>query len=600
MAKRDRLLRLDPDPDRVVLGVFAAMVLLLVPIAHLPLARSAYIQDDRLAVEANPIVARANPIEILSTNYWEGVEGADETLYRPTVIGTFALERRLVGRPDPRVAHAVNVALHAAASLALLALLLRAGARPVVSGIATLLFSVHPIHVEAVGGIVGRAEILAAGSSFAALALAIRALDRRASDGRRRLAAWAAGLLVLLALGAKEVALATPVLMLALAALAPKGPRDSWRATLVDRAVALMPTVAAVATYGLLRIRATATLAGLQEVHPFDNPLVALDGLERAPTALAIVGRYAGLLVAPFGLSADYSGQAVPLEATLLAFRPLLGLAILVGLGVLLALPLLRPSSSSRLLCFSSLLFLAPYLIVGNLFFDIGAVMAERLLYMPSAGFCAFAGLLLGGAIERGANAPGLRPRLATFAAGTLVAGLALQTWARCHDWRDEETLFRAATSVRAASPRALLILGRIEAQRGELSAALDSLDRAVAAYPALFAAWLERGSVLGQLGRIVEARDAFARAVEHGPLHPMGHLNLGIAESRLNRPDAAERALRKALLHDPRLDKAWAQLGNLALARGDRDRAVSCYRRAIGLGRRDLEPRLAEALALP
>jgi tetratricopeptide (TPR) repeat protein len=405
---------------------------------------------------------------------------------------------------------------------------------------------------------------------------------------------------VFLALGAKEVALATLPLLLALVALAPRSAEAPRRALAIDRAAALAPIALAVLVYGLLRARATSTFAGLQEVHPFDNPLVALDGFERAWTALAILARYVVLLAAPFGLTADYSGPAVPVEITLLAPRPLLGLATLGSLVALVTLPVLRSTASTRLLAFSSLLFLAPYAIVGNLLFDIGAAVAERLLYLPSAGFCAFVGLLLGGALERDPRAPGRRARLATVALGLLLAGLALQTWARCQDWRNEETLFRAAVQVDPASPRAHLILGRIEAERGNLALALDHFDRALEAYPALFAAWLERGSALARMERIVEARDSFARAVEHGPLHPMGHLNLGIAESRLNRPGSAERALRKALLHDPELDKAWAQLGNLALARRDKAGAVRCYRRAIALGRHDLEPRLAEALALP
>jgi len=585
--------------DRAVVGAFLALILLLVPLAHGPLARSAYIQDDRLAVEANPIVERGDLAEIVSTNYWQGVEGADRTLYRPTVIASFALERRLIGRADARLAHGVNVALHTAASLALLWLARRLGARPLVAGISAALFGVLPIHVEAVAGIVGRAEILAAGLSFAALALGVRAFDRGASTSRRRLAAWAAGALVLLALGAKEVALATPVLLLALAALAPRGPEGPL-ARAIDRATALAPTVLAGVIYVVLRVRATGAVAGLQEVHPFDNPLAALDGLERAATALALVPRYLGLLTVPVGLSADYSGPAVPTESTLLAVRPLLGLALLAALVGLLLAPFFRPRPSVRLAGFASLLFLAPYLIVGNLLFDIGAAIAERLVYMPSAGVCLLGGLLLGGAIEHGGPRPRLRSGLAALASLGLVAAFALLTWTRCADWRDEETLFSAATRVRAASPRALLILARIASERGQLAPALDALDRALEAYPPFVAAWLERGSLLGRLGRIEEARDSFRRAVEFGPLQPSGHLNLGIAESRLGHAGAAQRALRKALALDPTLDRAWAQLGNLALARGDRAQAAHDYRRAIALGRTDLEPRLAEALAPP
>ena len=62
----------------------------------------------------------------------------------------------------PRGFHAVNVPLHVAVALALYALALQLLAAPTAAWIAAALFAVHPIHTEAVTGIVGRAELLAA------------------------------------------------------------------------------------------------------------------------------------------------------------------------------------------------------------------------------------------------------------------------------------------------------------------------------------------------------------------------------------------------------------------------------------------------------
>ncbi len=587
------------EPRRT--GLLAAAIVVLAVLSHLPLGRSDYIQDDRLAVEANPIVARGDLREIFSSTYWEGAHGADESLYRPVTIASFALERRIVGGPDPRVAHGVNVALHVAATLALLALLRRLAAPLGVRAVAALTFAVHPVHVEAVAGIVGRAEILATGLSLAALAaFSWTFADVDGSDPdppgplRQRAAAWLTALCVFLALGAKEVAIATPLLLVALDTLF--RPAGRGRAAAIDRAAALAPTLLAVVSYAALRIAATGTVSGLQEVHPFDNPLAALDGSVRAATALALVPRFLGLLALPSGLTADYTGPAIPVETSLFAPFPLAGLAMLTLLAALAARGFVRPSRLTRLAALGSLTLLLPYAIVGNLLFDIGAAIAERLLYFPSAGFCLLVGLVLG--TTRNDAETRLPRRLAPLAALALIVTFGFETWARCTDWRNEETLFRAATSVRAASPRAQLILARVESERGHLPAALAALDQSLAAYPSFVAAWLERGVVLGRLGRIEEAAASFRRAVEYGPLHPMAHLNLGIAESRLGHPAAAARSLRKALVLDPLLDKAWASLGHIALARGEPQRAAEAYRRAIALGRADLEPRLAEALA--
>ena len=55
--------------------------------------------------------------------------------------------------------------------------------RPVVAAIGAFIFAVHPVHVEAVSGIVGRAEILSAGFTLAALLFHFGDVE---SGGRRR------------------------------------------------------------------------------------------------------------------------------------------------------------------------------------------------------------------------------------------------------------------------------------------------------------------------------------------------------------------------------------------------------------------------------
>ena len=74
---------------------------------------------------------------------------------------------------EPKYFHAVNVVLHAAAAACVSTVgawfwprrrrgLLRSAPRARVGLLAGLLFAVHPVHVEAVTGVVGRAELLCA------------------------------------------------------------------------------------------------------------------------------------------------------------------------------------------------------------------------------------------------------------------------------------------------------------------------------------------------------------------------------------------------------------------------------------------------------
>lgn len=89
-----------------------------------------------------------------------------------------------------------------------------------------------------------------------------------------------------------------------------------------------------------------------------------------------------------------------------------------------------------------------PFLPASNLFFYVGFVVAERLLYLPSVGFC----LLVGYGISKllaCSHLHGSKTRCALLLAfSVLLAAMSLRTVRRNEDWRDEETLFRSAITV--------------------------------------------------------------------------------------------------------------------------------------------------------
>lgn len=576
--------------------VTVILVCLLVVIVHLPLRRSAYIQDDHLAVESNRIVQRGNFAEIFSSTYWEGASGEDNSLYRPVTIGSFAIERKLSGEPSALLSQIVNILLHLGCCLMLFLLVRRLGANRFTCTATLLLFAVHPIHVEAIAGIVGRAEILAALFSFAALWLMTHTGEWRLRDGTgspssatARLAAWAAAAALFLGLGSKEVALATPLLLLALEFLfrpRPPGRAAGWW---IDRGAALAPSALAAMVFIIMRVRALEQLFALQPAHSADNPLVLMAGVERAATALGLLARYAGLLFYPVGLSADYSGPVIPAEPALLAFLPLVGTSIILGLAALLL-----PGRRVPLGTFAALAFLLPYLVVGNLLFDVGTIFAERLMYMPSAGFCLMMGLLLGLSARGPDRGPELfSRRLSAVALAVLLAGLSISAWARCLDWRNDETLFTAALRVKPDSPRAHFIVGKLHGDRGELEQALAHLDRTLELYPDHASALVEKGVLLGGTGDLHGAMRMFEAALRINPANAMAQLDLGIALHRLGRLLQSERSLLKAVRWDPAMSKGWAELGNLYLEMQRHAAAAAAYRRAISLGRTDLFERL-------
>ena len=120
--------------------------------------------DDVPLIEVNRRVhSLANWATILRSSWWS------DSLYRPFSALTLAADWT-IGGGDPRWFHVVNVLLHAGAT-ALVYVLARTLVPPFAALAAGALFAVHPVHVEAVANIVGRAEVLAALFALAAVLL---------------------------------------------------------------------------------------------------------------------------------------------------------------------------------------------------------------------------------------------------------------------------------------------------------------------------------------------------------------------------------------------------------------------------------------------
>ncbi len=128
---------------------------------------------NRFALDDNPVVHFNTLVLGLSgvwraflSPYWPPELGGG--MYRPLTLATYALDWRVGWTAW---FHAVNVLWHAGASVAV-ALLARRWAGERGGGVALaagLIFAVHPVHVEAVANLVGRAELMAA--AFGVLAV---------------------------------------------------------------------------------------------------------------------------------------------------------------------------------------------------------------------------------------------------------------------------------------------------------------------------------------------------------------------------------------------------------------------------------------------
>ena len=123
---------------------------------YLPTVAFDFTFDDSRIVSGNSRIRRLDvPSQYLATSWWDRSGNNNE--YRPAVMASFTLNYALGGNA-PGPFHAVNVLLHALNVALIWLLWLRLFRNRLLAGVATLLFAIHPVHVESVAGVVGRAE----------------------------------------------------------------------------------------------------------------------------------------------------------------------------------------------------------------------------------------------------------------------------------------------------------------------------------------------------------------------------------------------------------------------------------------------------------
>lgn len=413
-----------------------------------------------------------------------GVDTDRDRLYRPLTTQTFALNYALHGT-NPFGFHLVNLLLHAACS----GLVLSAGRRLLRDGapamLAALLFAVHPVHVEAVAQIVGRAEILAA--LFLLIGL-VTLLPEHGRVGSNR-TLFAAGSFLLAVLAKESAVCFLPVALLALHGTGPRRSLLWWLST-------VMLLAAPLAMYFPLRYAALdGHLFGVtMPTPPVLNPL--LDALPpgRIAGAFTVLGHYTRLIFLPIELSVDYGMGVISVEG-LIQPVTLLGLATAVALVVPLRGFLRRPSAPGPVALLAAMT-LASYALISNTFMLIGVPVAERLAYWPSAPALLLISLLGVRAWRRWtAEDSPLAPAAPAFyvIVGLLIAGLAARTVVRNTDWVNSLTLF--GRQARAGTPSVQVNLGYARLLMAETRKMTDGFEKA---------------------GRIRETEQYVQRAQEH------------------------------------------------------------------------------------
>ena len=482
-------------------------------------AGNAYVLDDGPLLASNARIRDlANLPRFFTSDYWGAARSSG--LYRPLVTTSYALGFA-AGGDDPLAQHVINITLHALNSALVLLLLGRLTRSRALAVAAAFLFAAHAVHTEAVANVAGGRPELLAGCFFLLALLAHVARWRSVPQASRRL--HAASLLAFaLALLCKESAV-TLIGVIYLADVVYGSDRaPTWRAfgELLKARLSSVYLGYALVALGYLGVRllVLGDGASLPEPSPVDNPLVVLPAPWRIASALDVALRYGWLLLLPARLSYDYSYDQIAVIDSF-ADPGLLWVAALSAAVLALFVWSLRRSKDF----FFGLAFFAVTLaVVSNAIVPIGTILGERLLYVPSIGFCLGAAVVLQGIVRRLPLPP--RAGSALFALLIVVCvGLhAGRTLVRNRDWRSEESLWLHDLAVNPRSAKVQSNAGAIYTEQGRHAEALEHFLEAIEIAPESFAAPY-RGVVLSLvgLGRYGEAAEMYQQALRFGPGDP-------------------------------------------------------------------------------
>jgi protein O-mannosyl-transferase len=542
--------------------------------------------------------------------------------YRPLTVLTFRLNY-LLHELQPLGYHLVNLLLHAGVTLLYHSLCARLLSRPA-AALAALLFAVHPVHTEAVTGVVGRAELLASLFFLSALlqyaritspsATTAASGQRGSSSSSHNSVAWRGLMWVSLLVGMSMLCKEQGITVIAVCALheifvAQKLSHRDFIA--LGEAVAgggkvvslpgwLRPTgqrLALLSLTGLCLLLGRLRIMGSQlpVFTKFDNPAAVADTPTRQLTHNYLLGLNAWLLLVPTDLCCDWTMNSVPLVRSVSDPRNLATICFYVVLfhlawrGVAAS-----PRHEAAVILTGLGLLVLPFLPASNLFFPVGFVVAERILYLPSMGFSLLVAFGCDKLFQRG----GVWLRsLVVIALGLTLASHSSKTVLRNLDWRDEYSLFRSGLKVNAGNAKLFNNVGHALESQGQYAEALEYFHAAVTVQPDDIGAHINVGRTYNHMARFQEAEEAYLKAKSLLPRPKPGetyqarvapnHLNVFLNLATLiakngSRLEEADLLYRQAISMRSDYTQAYINRGDILLKLNRTKEAQEVYERAL------------------
>ncbi|XP_063909956.1 protein O-mannosyl-transferase Tmtc3-like [Zophobas morio] len=583
----------------------AAIVLLSCLALYYNSCYCGFVFDDISAIKDNRDLRPHSPFaNVFYNDFWGTPMHKEQShkSYRPLCVLTFRWNY-LYWQLEPIGYHLVNMLLHSV--VCLMYFRMCSMFLPELSSfVAAMLFVVHPIHTEAVTGVVGRAETLSSVFFLAAFMLYTKASRSKKSTGWKYLIpsmmsiatamlCKEQGITVAGVCAAYEIFVTQKVRLpeikhVVKAAITAKSSYHlPWSSEATKRLLVLSAT-----TLCLLLARLQIMGSQLPVFTRFDNPASVAPTPARQLTYHYLISVNLWLLLFPCNLCCDWTMGTIPLVESFVDPRNLSTIAAYTFFMALFITAYTTENRQQRVTILMSVALMAlPFLPASNLFFPVGFVIAERVLYMPSMGFCMLVAYGWSVLAEKKSK------KVAWFLFSILLLTHGTKTYLRNWDWEDEYSIFMSGLRVNQKNAKLFNNVGHALESQGKYEEALSFFKTAVSVQEDDVGAHINVGRTFNHLKMYKEAEEAYLRAKSLLPKAKPGesyqariapnHLNVFLNLANLisknsTRLEEADMLYRQAISMRADYTQAYINRGDILIKLNRTKEAQEVYERAL------------------
>jgi len=544
---------------------FAALFLFLFSFGvFAPSLRNDFVWDDTKVIQKSSHSLKASRVSSMLIPRVE--KSKKQRYYRPVVFTSMVVDRAIWGI-SPFGFHLSNIVFHSVSTVLfyLLALLVlgefRVGRKEEIAFLSSLLFALHPMHVESVSWVSGRTDVLCGLFFFPAFIFYVLSY-------RKLWFLFLSAIFFFFSLLSKEVAIAFPIAALGF---------DLASGRYKSRGNILKYTVCGILAlvYLYLRGRAFVIIPEISYVRVEQSINEGSQVWGVLKVLLNSYFFYIKELVFPFNFNAFIA--TVP-DGFYYLFSSILVILLFCIVGFISIKNREGITAFSILWIFATL---APSSIIAVSWIAT-TPLAERYLYVPSAGYCVLIGYLIVQAGEK------VKSQKASWIIGSLLClSYLFFTIDRQGVWKNN-LAFWEDTSKR--SPNAFIThinYGGALKDAGKKDEAIREFltvleDHRIQTSDRIKAMTANNiGVVYLDKGDHESAEEWFHKALSYYPEYGDAYYQIGFIYFIKGDPQKAEEWFHKALNYSPGNEKAYYHLGAIYFIKGEKEKSVSHYRTA-------------------